>query len=135
MNVTIFESYGKPPETESGAARGHPTLKEQMLADIDDVFFCLEEFEEKHKIDGKEMGIVMDENELLERSAHWEGGAKQSFDTGLYKSMRLFYVRKEDYGPRPRVGKPLDLDGVSYQVADCTEEHGVYAMTIERVRQ
>lgn len=111
------------------------TFKEIAAADIDDTFFCDDEFSALHTINGKEMRIVMDENELLERSAHWEGGAKQSFDVGLYKAQRLFYVPVADFGPRPKVGKLLLLDGKAYTVVDCAEESGVYSITIERNRQ
>lgn len=111
------------------------TFKEAAAQDIDDAFFLPDEFAEEHVIDGKKMQIVLDDNELIERSAHWEGGAKQSFDLGLYKSRRLFYVRAEDFGPRPKVGKLLQLDGRQVEVSECTEENGVYAITIERNRQ
>lgn len=111
------------------------TFKEIAADDINDVFFDDDEFSSYHMIDGKKMRIVMDENELIERSAHWEGGAKQSFDTGLYKAQRLFYVPAADFGPRPKIGKLVLLDDKPYVVADCTEESGVYAITIERNRQ
>ena len=57
---------------------------EEALADIDSVFF--QEFVEQHKIDGKPFDVVPYEMTLKERKAHWEAGAKQNFDQGLYLS-------------------------------------------------
>ena len=129
MGVTVDQ---RPPLPEEEKAL---TFKDAVAADIDTVFFNLFEFAETHKIDGKEMLAIVDENELLDRASHWEAGAKQSFDSGLYKGDILLYVKKEDYGPKPKVAKRLVLDGRNYQVADCTEEAGVYAITITRIRQ
>lgn len=111
------------------------TFKEAAEQDIDVVFFDDDEFSSFHMIDGKKMRISMDDNELVERSSHWEGGAKQSFDLGVYKAQRLFYVPAADFGPRPKIGKLIMLDGSPYTVVSCTEEAGVYAITIQRNRQ
>lgn len=55
---------------------------EMAMADIDEVFF--QEFVEKHTIDGEEFDVVPYEVDLRERKSHWEAGAKQNFDQGLY---------------------------------------------------
>ena len=111
------------------------TFKDAVAADIDTVFFNELEHATLHTVDGKEVWIVTDENALKGRRAHWEGGAKQSFDSGLYVGDYLFYIRKEDYGPRPKVGKPLNLDKRNYSILAVEEDAGVYAMTLQRVRQ
>lgn len=107
-------------------------LKE-ALADIDSVFF--QEFVEQHKIDGKPVDIVPYEMTLKERKAHWEAGAKQNFDQGLYLSAKRFFIRKEDYGAAPKVGKLMEYDGICHMIRSCQTEHGMYLMEIERVRQ
>ena len=111
------------------------TFKDAVAADIDTVFFDALEFATEHLVNGKRMLVVMDENELNDRQAHWEGGAKQSFDQGLYQADMLFYVKKKDYGPRPKVGSQLKLDKVIYRVLACAEDAGVYEMTLQRVKQ
>lgn len=55
---------------------------EMAMADIDDVFF--QEFVEQHTIDGETFDVVPYETGLKERKSHWEAGAKQNFDQGLY---------------------------------------------------
>lgn len=61
---------------------------EMAMADIDEVFF--QEFVEKHTIDGEEFDVVPYEVDLRERKSHWEAGAKQNFDQGLYISQKQF---------------------------------------------
>lgn len=41
------------------------TLKEQMAGDVADLFFMLEDFGETHKIEGKPVDIVVDNDELV----------------------------------------------------------------------
>lgn len=110
---------------------GAPSFKEQIAADISGVFLNEQEFADKHTIDGKEMTVVVDENELLERDKAKIGTYQQG---GLYKSRRLIYVSCEEFGPRPPIGKQLIFDGRPFRVADCTEETGMLAITLEAVR-
>lgn len=121
----------KPPE----AAETALTFKAAALDDIDKVFFNLDEHADMHTFDDKEMPAIVDRNVLLERKAHWEGGAKQSFDSGLYQADTMVFVKKKDYGPRPKIGKNFTLDGRRYEIYDCQEEAGVYALAVRRVRQ
>ena len=44
------------------------------------------------------------------------------------------YVAAEDFGEFPPQGVLLKLDGKQYQVADATNECGVYAITLEANR-
>lgn len=106
---------------------------EDALEDIDDVFF--QDFAEIHTIDGKPLEVVPYEATLKERAAHWEAGAKQNFDQGLYMKVKQFFIRQKDYGPAPKVGKPMEYDKISYRVKDCQRENGLYLIEIERVRQ
>ena len=117
-----------------------PTFKDCVAADVDLAFFNGNEHAELHTIDGKEMLVVLEDHDLKERSSHWEAGAKQNFDTGLYKAVTILQVKTVDYGPKPIVGKKLVMDkGTDYQrtysIAACGEECGVYRMTLERTRQ
>ena len=42
--------------------------------------------------------MIVDDQRLKEHSAHWEAGAKQNFDTGLYTAYTVLYIRVSDYG-------------------------------------
>lgn len=109
---------------------GAPSFKDLVAADIFDVFLNKREHADTHTIDGKPMTVVVDENELLERDKSKMGIQVD----GTYKSRRLIYVAKDEYGPRPAYGKQIDFDGRLFRVADCTEEAGMLAITLEAVR-
>lgn len=125
---------------EMGSVWKRPTFKDCVAADIDLAFFNGDEHAEWHKVDGKDALVVLEENTVKTKRSHWEGGAKQNLDTGLYTAHTILYIRAEDYGPKPKVGKELVLDtGTDHKrtftIRSCEEESGVYRMTMERVRQ
>ena len=102
--------------------------------------FEQDEHADWHTVDGKDALVIVDDQRLKEHSAHWEAGAKQNFDTGLYTAYTVLYIRVCDYGPKPKVGKHLVLDkGTnrqrSYTILNCEEEAGVYRISMERTRQ
>lgn len=119
---------------------GVKTFKDFAAEDIFAAFFNGNEHADMHLVDGKECLVILEESTLKEHSSHWEAGAKQNFDTGLYNAYTVLYIRAEDYGPKPKVGKPLILDAGtdhkrSYQIKSCEDESGVFRMIMERVRQ
>ena len=109
---------------------GAPSFKDLVAADISAVFLNGQEFADTHTIHGKPLTVVVDENELLERDKSKMGIPVD----GTYTARRLIYVSKAEYGPRPRQGNQVNFDGRLFRVADCTEEAGILAITLEAVR-
>lgn len=118
-----------------------PTFKDCAAADITQAFLNADEHADLWNVDGKDVLAVFEEDILRERSSHWEARAKQNFDTGLYTSFSVLYIRAEDYGPRPKVGKLLTMARPKakgkrvYSIVSCEDESGVYRMKLERTRQ
>ena len=133
MALFDFEQhFGEDPPKEWK----RPTFKDCAAVDIKAVFFNENEFAERHNVDGVDALIVLEDVDVREHAAHWEAGAKQNFDTGLYNRHIILYIRVEDYGPKPKQGKLLTLDKkLTYLIQKCDEESGVYRMTMERTRQ
>lgn len=137
--MALFElkqEYGTAPQEEWKA----PTFKDCAAADIDLTFFETDEHADIHNVDGKDVPVVLDTHDLRQHSSHWEEGAKQNFDTGLYTAHTILFIRVNDYGPKPKVGKPLVMDAGTkqkrtYSIVSCEDEGGVYRMTLERTRQ
>lgn len=102
------------------------TFKEILRQDVEKVFLNPAEFGEKHMVNGKEMLIIIDDNELTEREKRM-----QSHMDGLYKKQTLIYVRASDFGPLPGVGKPVKIDGAAFIVTDSINEGGVYSLHLE----
>lgn len=137
--MALFEleqDYGTAPEGEWKA----PTFKDCAAADIDLAFFEENEHADWHTVDGKKALVILEDQGLKERSAHWEAGAKQNFDTGLYLAYTVLYIRVADYGPKPKIGKNLVIDKGekmqrTYSILQCEEEAGIYRISMERTRQ
>lgn len=110
---------------------GAPSFKECVAADVGSVFLNRLEFADAHVIDGTEMTVQVDENELLERDKSRLLGVQTE---AIYKARRLIYVSKVEFGARPAQGRVLTLDGRPYRVGDCTEEAGILAIELEAVR-
>lgn len=106
-----------------------PTFKDILKNDIKATFLNPEEFGETHVVQGREMTIVLDDMENVER----EKKMKSHMD-GVYARQMLFYVSADDFGAMPAQGGLIDLDGKKYTVVDATDEAGMYAITVEANR-
>ena len=84
--LDVDQNYGTP-ETP----KPFPTFKECVAQDVQNVIFNSNEFAEERYIDDKLMLCITQHPGVLERPAHWEGGAKQSFDQGMYKADLLLF--------------------------------------------
>ena len=134
----FVETEFAPPGTEEEWVK--PTFKDCVAKDIDLTFFEESEHAEWHCVDGTKRLVIVDEESTRTHAAHWEAGGKQNFDTGLYDSHTILYIKMKDYGPKPKVGKRLVLDEDTdhkrtYSIVHCKEEDGVFRFTLERIRQ
>lgn len=105
------------------------SFKEILQGDVKGVFLNSLEFGEEHLVNGESMVISLDDVENIER----EKRMKSNMD-GIYARQILFYVASEDFGPLPKQGGLVDLDGKKYIVMDATDECGIYAITMEANR-
>ena len=104
------------------------TFKEQLASDVGDVFLNLEEFGELHTIDDREMAIIIDNNELLERQGQGQ------YADGIYAGQKLIYVAAADFGPPPAHGSFLTIDDGAYTVVEAVAEGDIYAIVVEANR-
>lgn len=102
------------------------SFKEMVNRDIKNIFLNPDEFGETHIVDDREMTIIIDENELVEREKKMKTLAE-----GLHNKQLLVYVSKEDFGSEPLIGRLLDLDGIYYTVTDVSDEDGIYSISLE----
>lgn len=101
-------------------------FKNLIQQDITNVFMNADVFSETMLVDGKEMHVMFDKNELNDR--------KPSADNseGLYTGLMLVYIPVSEYGAMPAIGKIITIEKKQYQIRDCINEDGIYSMTIER---
>ena len=100
-------------------------FKDMVQEDVKNIFLDPEVFGESHIIDGCEMTIIIDENELVEREKKVKTMAE-----GLHNKQLLIYVSKEDFGPEPLIGSLLELDADYYIVTDVSDEDGIYSISL-----
>ena len=106
------------------------TFKEAIREDISAVFMNIDEFGAMHDLNGKQKPMIVDNNELIERSKK----AKSDMD-GVNVKTTLIFIKARDYGGGlPPVGYAITLDGVSYRVTDAMNEDGVYSIHLEANR-
>ncbi len=101
------------------------TFKELLESDVENTFMNTDEFSEMHIVNGKEMPVMIDNNELIERKKK----ANENMD-GIYVNQKLLYVSASDFGSLPKQGSILILDGRTYRVDEAVSEAGIYSITI-----
>ncbi len=106
------------------------TFKEQIAKDNRTVFMNQDEFAETHLINGVEMPCTVDNNELIDREKRYQY-KKSLYADGIYLKQLLIYVRAEDFGPLPAIGRVVTFDKKSYIVSDAINEDGIYSLCLE----
>lgn len=106
------------------------TFKDQIAKDNRVVFMNLDEFTDIHNVNGKDMPCMIDGNELVDRERQYKFKHSQYAD-GVYMKQLLIYVREEDFGKLPPIGRALTLDQERYTVAEAINEDGIYSITVE----
>lgn len=101
------------------------SFKDDSMSDINTVFCNNTEFFEEHLIDGKNLNILIDEDELMRRKA------SSDHEKGLHKKQVLFFVAGSEFGPLPAVNRILTLDKKKYLVADAKRIAGMYEILLE----
>ncbi|MBQ9229076.1 MAG: hypothetical protein IJ680_07720 [Paludibacteraceae bacterium] len=102
------------------------TLKDLIAADVDRVFFELDDFAELHRIEGKEISIVID-NDQLEKM-------KQGQILGVAESDMLIFAKTSDMPKRKAPGSLLNVDGRELIVDEWTENKGVTQIALRQNR-
>lgn len=97
------------------------SFKEVVAADRQSVFLNTDFFGETHSIDGKEVDIVIDNDELKRR----QGGQELAIE----ESATLFYCKTEAV-KRRKPSQTLNLDGRIYTVDDWQDDMGISTVVL-----
>ncbi len=102
------------------------TLKELIALDVSDIFFQLDDFAEVHRIEGKEVAIVIDNDQLAKM--------KQGQILGVLEADMLFFARTADMPKHKAPGSLINVDGRELIVDDWTENKGVTQVALHQNR-
>lgn len=101
------------------------SFKDMIQADRS-IFLNIDEFGELHKVEGKNITVIIDDNKLIER----QGGA----EVGVAESSLLLFAYVEDLPPRREAGESINVDGREYIVDDWSEDMGVAQIALGQNR-
>lgn len=88
------------------------------------VFLNVDFFGEMYRIEGKEIPIVLDNDELKERQA--------GQDLAIAESATLFYARVDDLPPRRAAGENLNVNGRECLIDDWQQDQGMATVTLRQ---
>ncbi|MGG4346449.1 hypothetical protein ABEW68_33020 [Paenibacillus lautus] len=102
-------------------------FKDQLERDARYVFLNPEEFGTLHIVNGREMIIVIDEDELQQRKSK----ATNPTD-GVYNASLLFYALKAEFEKRPVTESSMRIDDRNFRVTDVQDDGVMYTITLKR---
>lgn len=106
------------------------TFKEQIASDNKNVFMNLEEFSDTHNVNGTDMLCIVDNNEQIDREKRYRYN-HSLYGDGVYIKQLLIYVKAEDFGPLPAIGRVITFDKKAYIITDAINEDGIYSLCLE----
>lgn len=104
-------------------------FKDDILTDLDAVFFNMDEFADEHIVNGETMCCVVEgltTNQAITKQAKHE----VAFE-GLANKTIVLHIKTADMLEPVEAENIMELDGVVYRVADCTEDKGLTSIILE----
>ena len=99
-----------------------------VTEDLDTVFLDLDVFGERHVVQGEEITILYD-NEELERIKEKK---ENRFEDDVHKADVLFYARESDLGSELSVNSLLSIDGKRYFIYQTRLVAGLWRIILGR---
>ena len=102
------------------------SFKEQIQKDLDAVFFNLDEFAELHRVEGKQIAVVVDDDQL--------DNLKKGQILGLVEADMLLMGREADFPVSLEPGRLLNVDGREMLVAKSGKDMGMVEVALRQNR-
>ena len=101
-------------------------FKEQIQKDLDAVFLNLGEFAELHRVEGKEIAVVVDNDQLTQ--------LKKGQILGLVEADMLLMGRESDFPANLPPGRLLNVDGRELIVQNSGKDMGLIEVALAQNR-
>lgn len=102
------------------------TFKEQIQQDLNMVFLNLDEFAELRRVEGKQIPVVVDNDQLVK--------LKQGQILGLVEADMLFMGKQEDFPADMEPGRLLNVDGREMIVTNSGTDMGLIEVALRQNR-
>lgn len=101
-------------------------FKELIQKDLDAVFLNLDEFAELHRVEGKQIPVVVDNDQLIK--------LKQGQILGLVEADMLLMGKETDFPDDIEPGRLLNVDGREYIVTNSGKDMGLVEVALSQNR-
>lgn len=105
-------------------------FKEDVEADIGEVFFNSEEFGSLHEIDGEEITVVVASNERNDTAKR--ENEKDMWKDEIQKESILIFVKEKDMKRKLSVNSAIRYDGRPFFVNAINKQGGVWKLLLGR---
>ena len=102
------------------------SFKEQIMADLDAVFLNLDEFAELHRVEGKEIAVVMDNDHMTK--------LKKGQILGLIEADILLMGKEADFPAELEPGRMVNLDGREMLIVNSGRDLGLVEVALSQNR-
>ena len=102
------------------------SFKEQIANDLDSVFLNTDEFAELHRIEGKEIAVIIDDDRRKK--------LKQGQILGLIEADMLIMGKAADFPEDLDPGRLLNVDGREMSVTDSGKDMGLVEVALSQNR-
>ena len=102
------------------------SFKEQLLRDLDAVFLNTDEFAELHRVEGKEIPVVVDSDQLNK--------LKRGQILGLIEADMLLMGKETDFPRNLEPGRLLNVDGRELIVVNSGKDMGLAEVALRQNR-
>ena len=102
------------------------SFKEQIQKDLDAVFLNLDEFAELRRVEGAQIAVVVDDDQLTK--------LKKGQILGLVEADMLLMGRVKDFPPNLEPGRLLNVDGREMLVSHSGEDMGLVEVALRQNR-
>lgn len=106
-------------------------LHEQMAADLDAVFFNLDEFACVHQIGGRQIRCIVDDAEAQAQTRPARDLVNPA-GLGLLQCDRMVWCQTSDLAPQPLPGEKIEMDGSYWLVGEISETEGLLTLPLQR---
>lgn len=101
-------------------------FKEQLQKDLDNVFLNLDEFAETHRVEGKKIPVVVDDDQLM--------NLKKGQILGLVEADMLLMGRESDFPANLEPGSLLNVDGREMIITESGKDMGLVEVALSQNR-
>lgn len=105
------------------------SFKEQLERDIHGVFLNLDEFGELHRVEGKEIPMVLDEDELARL-----GKVGDNRIHGMVEADVLLMAKESDLPADLAPGRSINFDGRELLIVSANKDMGLVTMALRQNR-